>query len=86
MSRLLIAIMVVIGLGNDGWCQSARGSTAAELAKYAGADRERLLYEGAKKEGKLTWYTSLSTYKEVAKVFESKYPGVTVEFYRVTGI
>ena len=41
--------------------------TAADLAKYAGADRERVLYEGAKKEGKLIWYTSLSTYKEMAK-------------------
>ncbi len=79
---LLIAIIVVIGLWENGWCQSSRPTTTAELAKYAGADRERLLYDGAKKEGKLVWYTSLSTYKEVAKAFETKYPGVSVEFYR----
>ena len=47
-----------------------------------GADRERLLYEGAKKEGKVVWYTSLTVYKEVAKFFEAKYPGVAVELYR----
>ena len=78
----LIAIIFVAALGGNGWCQNPRPTTAAELAKYAGADRERLLHDGAKKEGKLVWYTSLSTYKEVAKAFETKYPGVSVEFYR----
>jgi iron(III) transport system substrate-binding protein len=78
----LIAIILIIGLCGIGWCQNPRPTTAAELAKYPGADRERLLYDGAKKEGKLVWYTSLSAYKEVAKAFETKYPGVSVEFYR----
>ncbi|MBM4298831.1 MAG: extracellular solute-binding protein, partial [Deltaproteobacteria bacterium] len=81
----LIAAVMVLSASAIGWCQSARPSTAIDLAKYAGADRERLLYDGAKKEGKLVWYTSLSTYKEVAKVFEAKYPGVAVEFYRASG-
>jgi len=79
---LLLAIIFIAGLMGNGWCQSSRPTTAAELAKYSGADRERLLYDGAKKEVKLVWYTSLSTYKEVAKTFETKYPGVSVEFYR----
>ncbi|MGZ8443139.1 MAG: ABC transporter substrate-binding protein [Candidatus Binatia bacterium] len=82
MPRLLIAIIIVAGLWGNGWCQTPRATSAVDLAKYSGADRERLLYDGAKKEGKLVWYTSLSTYKEVAKTFETKYPGVTVEFYR----
>lgn len=67
-------------LAANAWGQTAR--TAADLAKYLGADRERVLYDGAKKEGKLVWYTSLSAYKEVAKAFETKYPGLTVEFFR----
>jgi hypothetical protein len=50
------------------------------------ADRERVLYDGAKKEGKLVWYTSLTIYKEMAKFFEAKYPGVTVELYRATAV
>ncbi|MGH7929195.1 MAG: ABC transporter substrate-binding protein, partial [Candidatus Binatia bacterium] len=39
-----------------------------------------------KTEGKLMWYTSLAgaSYKELAKAFEAKYPGVKVEAYRGT--
>ena len=65
--------------------QGAKPATLADLAKYAGADRERVLYEGAKKEGKFLWYTSLIANKEIAKIFEAKYPGVTVETYRASG-
>jgi len=82
MKTLRITILVSATLLGNAWCQTLAPRTAADLAKYAGADRERVLYEGAKKEGKLIWYTSLSTYKEMAKSFEAKYPGVTVEFYR----
>jgi iron(III) transport system substrate-binding protein len=66
--------------------QSAKPATLADLAKYTGADRERLLYEGAKKEGKFSWYTSLIANKEIAKIFEAKYPGITVETFRASGI
>jgi len=82
MKTLGITILVSAILLGNAWCQTPPPRTAADLAKYGGADRERVLYEGAKKEGKLVWYTSLSTYKEMAKSFEAKYPGVTVEFYR----
>ena len=82
MTKLLIAMILFASVGATGWCQNPRPTTAVDLAKYSGADRERLLHDGAKKEGKLVWYTSLSTYKEVAKAFETKYPGVNVEFYR----
>ena len=32
----------------------------AELAAYNKPDREKVLYDGAKKEGKVMWYTSLT--------------------------
>ena len=82
MKTLILAILVFTDLLGSAWCQTAPLKTASELAKYLGADRERLLYEGAKKEGKVVWYTSLTVYKEMAKFFEAKYPGVTVEVYR----
>ncbi|MBM3396741.1 MAG: extracellular solute-binding protein, partial [Betaproteobacteria bacterium] len=46
--------------------------------------REKMLYEGAKKEGVVTWYTSLTGGPNVdmPKVFNSKYPGVSVDVYR----
>jgi iron(III) transport system substrate-binding protein len=59
-------------------------SSAAELASYAGADRERLLIEGAKREGKLVWYTTLAAEqnKQISSAFEAKYPGLKVETFR----
>ena len=62
------------------------GKGVAELAKYSRADREKVLYEGAKKEGKVVWYTSLVPSKDIGKIFEAKYPGVAVEVYRAGGI
>ncbi len=86
MKIWFLAILVVASAVANGWCQSAQPKTAAELAKYLGADRERLLYEGAKREGKLVWYTSLTVYKEMANAFEARYPGVAVDTYRATAV
>jgi iron(III) transport system substrate-binding protein len=65
------------------WGQS-KPSSLADLASYNGADRERLLLEGAKREGKLVWYTTLAAdqNKQIANAFEAKYSGVRVETYR----
>ena len=41
-----------------------------------------MLKAGAKKEAKLTWYTSLTAHRDIANVFEAKYPGIKVETYR----
>jgi iron(III) transport system substrate-binding protein len=63
---------------------SGNAATAAELATYSKPDREKVLYEGAKKEGKLLWYTSLTggPNLEVPKAFEAKYPGIKADVYR----
>lgn len=65
--------------------QTPKPPTLAELATYTGTDREKILATGAKKEGKITWYTALAgdSYRELAKAFEAKY-GVPVESYRAT--
>src|SRR6266550_5096240 len=69
------------------WAQSLKRTSITELATYTGADREQLLYAGAKSEGTVTWYTSLAgdSYKAIARTFEAKYPGVRVESYRAGG-
>ena len=66
------------------WSQSGKLSTAAEMAAYTGPDRQRLLVEAAKREGKVVWYTTLAVVqnKQIAATFEAKYPGVKVEIYR----
>ncbi len=61
---------------------SAQTKSTADIANYRGADREEMLKAGAKKEGKFTWYTSLTAHRDIANVFEAKYPGVKVETYR----
>ena len=65
--------------------QSTKPPSVAELAMYSGADREQLLAAGAKKEGKIVWYTALAggSYKELAQAFQAKY-GVQVDSYRGT--
>ena len=64
--------------------QTSKPSSAADLASYTGADRERLLLDGAKREGKVVWYTTLAAEqnKQIAGAFEAKYPGVKVETFR----
>lgn len=81
---LTTAVAMALMLAGVAWGQA--GKPVAELAKYSRADREKMLYEGAKKEGKVVWYTSLVPSKDIAKIFEAKYPGVTVEVYRAGGI
>jgi len=83
---LIAAFSIGLLLGATAWAQSKKPSSLAELAAYSGADREQRLLAGAKAEGKVVWYTSLagSSYKELAKGFETKYPGVTIEPYRAT--
>jgi iron(III) transport system substrate-binding protein len=79
--------LVLFLVPSAGWSQARKPSGIAELAAYTGADREQILYAGAKAEGKLVWYTSLAggSYKALAQAFEAKYSGVTVEVYRASG-
>ena len=85
--KVISALVLVFAcLGAHAWAQGTKPTTLADLAKYRGADRERILYDGAKKEGKFVWYTSLVPHKEIAKNFTVKYPGVSVDIYRADGV
>jgi iron(III) transport system substrate-binding protein len=81
---LTAALFFALLATTPAWSQSGKPSSAAEIAAYTGPDRERLLVEGAKREGKLVWYTTLAAVqnKQLATTFEAKYPGVKVEAYR----
>ena len=67
---------------------SSRESMAAsieDVAMMKGADRQKILVEGARKEGKLMWYTTLivdQLVRPVKEAFEKEYPFIQVEFYR----
>jgi iron(III) transport system substrate-binding protein len=44
--------------------------SVSQLALYQGPDREKLLIEGAKREGQLTLYDSHTWYRTYVKEFE----------------
>jgi len=54
----------------------------AQIALYQGANREKMLIEGAKKEGQLVLYDSHTWFKTYVKEFEKKYPFITVSEWR----
>jgi ABC-type glycerol-3-phosphate transport system substrate-binding protein len=84
LSFILFALAV---FQSEVLAQARKPTAIAELASYRAADREAILYGGAKTEGKIIWYTSLAgdSYKELVKAFETKYSGVKVESYRAAG-
>jgi iron(III) transport system substrate-binding protein len=79
VSLLFILLFTPVSL----WAQG-KPASVSELASYNKPDREKILFEGAKKEGKVMWYTSLTggPNQEVPKAFEAKYPGIKVDVYR----
>ncbi|MGE5220326.1 MAG: ABC transporter substrate-binding protein [Chloroflexota bacterium] len=86
MKYLIVATLLVLISLSTVSAQGPKSMTMEQLAAYNKPDREKILYAGAKSEGKITWYTSLAggSYKELAAAFEAKYPGVKVESYRAT--
>jgi iron(III) transport system substrate-binding protein len=54
----------------------------AQMALYQGADREKILIEGAKREGQFTLYTSHTWFKTFVGEFEKKYPFVRASQWR----
>src|ERR1043166_4114847 len=57
--------------------------SAAQLAFYQGADREKIILEGAKREGQVTFYTSNTWVAgQVSQEFEKKFPFVKANVWR----
>src|SRR5918994_2329458 len=83
MRVLLLFFAVLVWLPSVS-AQTGKPMSIAELAAYNKADREQVLLDGAKKEGRMMWYTSLTggPNQEVPKAFEAKYPGIKVDVYR----
>lgn len=79
LSACLATAIIGVGIGD------AFGRNVAEIANLSGPDRQKILIEGAKKEGKLTLYTSLivnQAVRPIKKGFEKKYPFIALEYIR----
>jgi len=64
---------------------AALSATVEEIALMKSSNREKILIEGAKKEGKITFYTGLivdQVVRPVKAAFEKEYPFVQLEFFR----
>jgi ABC-type Fe3+ transport system substrate-binding protein len=64
------------------------GAYAADPLMYKGADRANVILDGAKKEGKLVFYSSMivnQALRPITQAFMAKYPSVKVEFWRGSG-
>ncbi len=74
------------------WFPSASGlaataeETVRKIASLSLAERKAVLEEGARKEGELVFYTSLSLtdYPKIMAAFESSYPFIKTNTYRAT--
>ena len=67
---------------------TSRASMAAsveDVAMLKSPDRQKILVEGARKEGKLLWYSTLivdQLVRPVKEAFEKEYPYIQIEFFR----
>ena len=64
---------------------NAAALTVDEVALLKGPGRQKILEDGAKKEGKLLWYSTLivnQALRPIKESFEKKYPFIQIEYYR----
>lgn len=65
--------------------QAAQITSVEEVALLKSADRQKILEEAARKEGRLLWYTTLIVNQALTPLkgaFEKKYPFVQVDYHR----
>lgn len=79
---LALAVLVMYLLFAEIAVAATATMTPAQLALYQGADREKVLIEGAKREGQFTLYTSHTWFRTFVKEFEKKYPFVKASEWR----
>ncbi|HMF51391.1 MAG TPA: extracellular solute-binding protein [Candidatus Saccharimonadales bacterium] len=87
MSAILMKTVLAILAGLMDLALTSRAIAAmpmsiAQLALYQGADREKILLDGAKRDGQLTLYDSHTWYRTYVKEFEKKYPFIAVSEWR----
>jgi len=83
MKLLILIVLLMMTMPSFAGAQARKSRTLDELATYTGPDRQQILLEGAKAEGKIVWYTSLSgVYRELVDAFKKKYPDISIDVYR----
>ena len=91
MSRKLIAIVVGFGLAMAALVGplATTAASANDMLLYQGPDRQQRLEDGARKEGKLTIYSTLivnQALQPLAEEFGRKYPFIKVDYFRADAV
>jgi ABC-type Fe3+ transport system substrate-binding protein len=84
LSKMLLPIVCTLLLTASFVARSGAASVE-EIALYNKPDRQKILVDGARKEGKITWYTSLivdQLVRPMKEAFEKKYPFLQIEHFR----
>jgi ABC-type Fe3+ transport system substrate-binding protein len=84
-SFLIAVVALLLEVLSLSAAREAHGLTVEEIALFKGAERQKILEQGARKEGKLLWYSTLiidQLVRPVKVAFEKEYPFIQVEFFR----
>src|SRR5262245_11343734 len=82
LSLFLVAVAAIFG------ATPAPALTIDEILNYKGADRQRVLEEGARKEGTVVIYSGMivnQLLRPLTEAFERKYPFIRTRYYRADG-
>ena len=78
-------LSLIVLLTSIAFIRSTFAATVEEIALMNRPDRQKILVEGAKKEGKVSWYTTLivdQVVRPVKEAFEKEYPFIQMEYFR----
>ncbi|HME61895.1 MAG TPA: extracellular solute-binding protein [Candidatus Binatia bacterium] len=84
MKQLKIFLLHLLLLGSLS-PDAPHAASVDPIALYNKPDRQQVIIGGAKKEGKISWYTSLivdQVVRPVKEAFEKEYPFLQVEYFR----
>ncbi len=79
LAALCVAASIAALTASDA---SAQPKTVADVANYMSADRQKVLEDGARREGKLTIYATGTQIQPLIERFQQKYPFIRVEMPR----
>ncbi|MSP40222.1 MAG: hypothetical protein EXR70_17170 [Deltaproteobacteria bacterium] len=67
------------------FAQTSPAASIEDITLLRSTDRQKILVEGAKKEGRVSWHTTLivdQVVRPLKDAFEKEYPFLQVEYYR----
>ena len=80
----VFTLIVIFLLPNIVTSAPKKPTTVGEIAFYKGIDRQKILEEGAKKEGELGLYAVevMQSLRPIVNAFQKKYPHIKVDLWR----